>query len=72
MGIYGDIPSYVQSDDDVQDNKRPEPGEAKVQIETDEEEDKKEGDMEEYPREAIGREALCAGERPLKVFTVPF
>jgi hypothetical protein len=72
VGIDGDIPSYVQSDDDVQDNKRPEPGEAKVQIKTDVEKDKKEGDMEEYAGEAIGGEAPCAGKWPLKVFTVSF
>jgi hypothetical protein len=72
MGIDGNVPAQIEADDDVQDYEGPEPRGAEVQIETDVEEDKKEGDMEEDPRKAIGSEALGTGKGPCKVCTISF
>jgi hypothetical protein len=70
MGIYGNVPSQIEADYDEQDNERPEPGSAEVQIKTDEKKHKKQSNMDKYPRQAISREALCAGKWPLEIFTV--
>jgi hypothetical protein len=67
MGIYGDVPSQIEADDDVQDNDGPEPGGTHIKIKADEEEDKEEGEMDQHSGEAIGGEALRAGKGPDKV-----
>ena len=72
MGIYGNVPAQIEADDDVQDNERSQPGGSKIQIETEEEESKEEGEMDQDSGEAIGREALCAGKRPDEVRAILF
>jgi hypothetical protein len=72
MGIHGKVPSYVETQHDIKDNERPEPGGSKIQIKTDEEEDKEQGDMDQHPREAIGGKSLCIRKWPLKIFTISF
>lgn len=67
MGIYGNVPSQIEADDEVQDNERPKPRGTEIQIEAEEEEDKEEGEMDQDSGEAIGSEALGAGKRPYKV-----
>ncbi len=70
MGIDGDVPAQIEADDDVQDYEGPEPRGAEVQIETDVEEDKEQGDMDNHPREAIGGEAFGSGEGPNKILAI--